>query len=157
MDVVRGGQQGAGLPPEIDLKTTNRIGDTERARAVLHIGEMRAQGFLKDEDAQLRLNFIGEAQTATQITAVLADLPGYPEDTPGLLDGVDWDNPHWYVPVLMCGIALGLTIAITPGVALAAAGAINTGLGMAVFVPSLIVGIITFFVSLVSLMIKLDS
>ena len=131
-----------------------RIGHAERRHAVQHIQRMYGTGHLTSEEAVTRQNLAAEAKTHAELQELTRDLPA-PEDTRGFREKWDWQKPRYYLPVLISGIFFSVLSPVIIGGILADMGILNEPDGELVFWPFFAAGVIGFFLSVISMIVKL--
>jgi len=133
--------------------SVSRIGHEDRRMAIKHIKDMEEKGYLPADEATKRIEHVANADSQTVLRAVTADLPG-PIDRRGYWGHWDWDSPKYYVPVLLGTMFVSLCSGLVPGIVLAMLHEFNTPMGVGLFIPLVVLGVIGFFATLVTLVIK---
>lgn len=151
------------IPGEIELDGVNilrspdgtpaRVGHDERKRAVHHIKEMEAKGYIPPEEATARVEHAANATQRRELLNLTSDLPA-PVDSRSYWQKWDWDEPRYFLPALITGIFASLCSAVVPGIILSEMHEFNSGMGQGIFLPLLALGIIGFWVSVIFLVIK---
>lgn len=152
MDVQKRTSQDIVLHEGVNIKA-NRVGNTDRTRAIQHIKEMSDKGYIDSEEAVTRINHVTNSETRNEINTLTYDLPA-PVDHRSFWQKRNWDDPKYYLPVLLSGMFMSLCSGILPGVILAQLHKFASAEGQAVFVPLLILGVVGFFTSLVITVVK---
>jgi hypothetical protein len=110
--------QGADLG-NLDVRPQGiRSGNTDREKTRKHIQEMERLGYLKEDEARRRLDFIDNSDQKNQLSAVINDLPApkAPEEPFIKPTKFGWHKREWYMPIMITGIILGALVAIIPAV-----------------------------------------
>lgn len=131
-----------------------RIGHADRQQAVQHIQRMQETGHLTADEAVSRQNQAAEAQTRAELQELTRDLPA-PADTRGFRERWDWDEPRYYLPVLISGIFVSVLSPIVTGGILADMGIFSKSEGALVFWPFLAAGILGFILCVISMIVKM--
>jgi hypothetical protein len=153
----------------IDLKQMGaRTSQEERDRARAHIEDMRARGYLKDEDASLRIGYVDESETRQQILAAIIDLPPLPEPKKKIsrsmfISGIDsyfkkfdYSEPAYYIPLHILGMMLSMLVAVSPFIILGALGLSRSVLMLPCGLAGVLIGVIGFIANIVAMFMAAD-
>jgi hypothetical protein len=130
-----------------------RIGHADRKQAVQHIARMQETGHLSADEAVTRQNQAAAAQTRAELNELTRDLPA-PEDTRGLREKWDWNEPRYYIPFLVTGIFLSVLLPVITWGILTVNNIFDASEGVAIFYPVLAAGVFGFFLSAIFLIVK---
>ena len=135
--------------------TPARAGHDERQRAIHHIKEMEAKGYIPTEEATTRIEHAASAEKNSELRVLTSDLPA-PVDPRGFWKKWDWDEEKYFIPTLILGMALSVCAAVIPGVLLGRLHEFNTTGGLGLFIPLLVAGVFGFFTCLSVLVVKMS-
>lgn len=139
--------------PHVNIQPLARVGDTERKQTIHHIQEMETQGYISAEEATARIEHAANAEMGSHLRQLTSDLPA-PIDHRNLWQKWDWNKPQYNAPVLAFTIFASLCTAIIPGIILDQMHELTTAAGESIFTVFLIAGIIGFFTSIITLIVK---
>lgn len=143
------------IPEGTGILSVQRAGRAERDKLITHLHAMYATEHLSDEEYSARLTAAGAAKTVTQLHALMADLPGYPEPAPPqcswLRRRLQYYREYESVPlVIACtGVAISfcIAVAVVPGHLVGGFTTGAPGPAVAVAVITMILGVCSAIVS----------
>jgi hypothetical protein len=116
---------------------------------------MEAKGYIPEEEASARIERAASAQKSGDLRLLTSDLPA-PVDSRGFWQRWDWDAEVYYIPVLLAGMFASVCSAVLHGIILDRMHEFNTVMGLAMFIPLLVLGVFGFFTSLSVLVVKMS-
>jgi hypothetical protein len=160
-------KQGAWMPRKVVPSTTVaipedvtvlgngvRAGNADRDRAINHITQMADLGYVSQEEAERRIRAAENIERHADLRHITSDLPA-PVVNPGLVGRYNWDSPKCWIPTLITGMAASGITAILPASILSVDHLFpGNGIGLAVGILTLIVGVLAFFGCLAGIIVK---
>jgi hypothetical protein len=131
-----------------------RAGNADRDRAITHITQMADLGYVTQEEAERRIRAVENIERNADLRHITSDLPA-PVVNAGLVGRYNWDNPKCWIPTLITGMAVSGITAVLPASILGAEHLFpGNGIGLAVGILTLIVGVLAFFGCLAGIIVK---